>query len=757
MRDVHVEHLYQEFSHASRKGTFIRAHDLARFLAKPVPKSSIVQATVEAGGIRKPRGDECPEEFVPVSFLKDHRPEVFGLAPKKVTRPDKAAAKAGRKFEQERVAKCGLHKHLSEKSLGDAIRARVRAVSEATNLAGIMLLDIVLRNMDRGTRVPDFTQIFCRQVMLRDMENPHVRESVAECFTGFAPVERFMGDGQLYTSAALAMEVNFRNSIVFSFEQKQKRYVREWCSKAPQARGESWPIVKAINNWGTPERLTEEGARFAASEREALGNPPAVAATWLSSNVETVLRTYRRWLVFLESHDAKLFSLTPYWGIRSHFIKLDTDAMYGLMKSEGLYRGNLAAFKEDAVTQFESVFKLSGLLSKKWTFSRMVETDGVALCVHFKRPKSDEELVSMEAAEAKRARNNVVASEKRATRARSPERVEAEFAAAKAAKAEAARVRANQRAKEARQRKKLGIPEPEKPSKKEAPARPTGRPVLRDGDLSQDPGNNPNVTYTVHIVNGRKVKKRFTIGRYYTQSGVKRLQKRTGTWLRGVQRHQDTVDEVSLKTAVHASVRVHIRRYAAVHGALWDEKTKSRWARGRFDTYIRKPATLDKFFGEIKKAGPVVRSFYGGASCSSSIPGTKPAPKTLCLRRAKMAFPGTAMVDEYLTTQLCWMCLQRTQPVATWVNGRARSVRGLVYCDSSTCGCFRDRDFQGALNIMACGVGPRPPELARTEGHVRRTDRRFIPTPMRKQCALRRQPTRLRMSFPSVRSCPTIH
>lgn len=153
MRDVHVEHLYQEFSHASRKGTFIRAHDLARFLAKPVPKSSIVQATVEAGGIRKPRGDECPEEFVPVSFLKDHRPEVFGLAPKKVTRPDKAAAKAGRKFEQERVAKCGLHKHLSEKSLGDAIRARVRAVSEATNLAGLMLLDIVLRNIDRKSVV----------------------------------------------------------------------------------------------------------------------------------------------------------------------------------------------------------------------------------------------------------------------------------------------------------------------------------------------------------------------------------------------------------------------------------------------------------------------------------------------------------------------------------------------------------------------------------------------------------------------------
>jgi len=59
-------------------------------------------------------------------------------------------------------------------------------------------------------------------------------------------------------------------------------------------------------------------------------------------------------------------------------------------------------------------------------------------------------------------------------------------------------------------------------------------PVLADGALSHDPSNNPNVTYTVHIVAGKKIRRRFTIGRC-KDSGVKALQRHTAGWLEGVQ------------------------------------------------------------------------------------------------------------------------------------------------------------------------------------------------------------------------------
>jgi hypothetical protein len=345
----------------------------------------------------------------------------------------------------------------------------------------------------------------------------------------------------------------------------------------------------------------------------------------------------------------------------------------------------------------------------------MLETDGVGLCAHFKRSKTLDELREDERHKGEAAKSKLATADRKAARERSPERVKQERNA-KRAKTVAEKKAAKAAAVE------KGV---ERPENTQAP----------DGLLSQDPGVNPNVTYTVHIVNGRKVRRRFTIGRWYKESGVTRLQKLTTGWLKGIQREQATLDEISLKTADHSNVRAHVRRYALVHRRLWDEKTKLRWSRGRFDTYVRKPASLDKFFNEIKADGPVTRNLYGDAQCASSIPGCKPAPRSLCRRRAAMAFGGEEAVDEYLTTQCCWKCGARTQPVAVEAtdeeraNGRRRrTVRGLVFCDSRTCGHFTNRDFQGAMNIMACGVGPRPAHLARTVQGVRRTDVRLTTT-----------------------------
>ena len=97
-----------------------------------------------------------------------------------------------------------------------------------------------------------------------------------------------------------------------------------------------------------------------------------------------------------------------------------------------------------------------------------------------------------------------------------------------------------------------------------------------------------------------------------------------------------------------------------------------------------------------------------------------------------MAFGGEEAVDEHLTTQCCWKCGARCQPVAYSATGVGaawrprRGVRGLVFCDFRTCGYFSNRDFQGALNIMVCGVGPRPQHMARTAVGVKRTDYRLL-------------------------------
>ena len=151
-------------------------------------------------------------------------------------------------------------------------------------------------------------------------------------------------------------------------------------------------------------------------------------------------------------------------------------------------------------------------------------------------------------------------------------------------------------------------------------------------------------------------------------------------------------------------------------------------------------SSLEARLQQVRRDGGVKRSFYGDARYSSSIRGCTPVPKDDFFKRTKLAFPNTELVDEFMTTQCCWKCGARSQPVASVVDGRRRRVRGLVYCDSSTCGYLTNRDFQGALNIMACGKGPRPKQLGRTPvvGH-KRTDVHIVTTAAR-ECVPRRPP-----------------
>ena len=60
---------------------------------------------------------------------------------------------------------------------------------------------------------------------------------------------------------------------------------------------------------------------------------------------------------------------------------------------------------------------------------------------------------------------------------------------------------------------------------------------------------------------------------------------------------------------------------------------------------------------------------------------------------------------------------------------KTRRTRGLVFCDSRTCGCLINRDFQGSYNIGLCGaLHPRPKQMDRqTATGTQRRDAFVIP------------------------------
>ena len=628
-------------------------------------------------------------------------------------RPDKRDALLERENEQERAVPCGLASRIRDPGirakLVPEIERRVAQISKAKHAAGIILNDILIQCCATGgPSLPEIDQTFMRRLLLRDGANcPIIRGACSRYSCLPAPV-RFQGDGQPYSSTAKEMLTSFKNILTEAFEARQKSTVKHFVRLNPECKGETWKIIKRINGWGLQEEMCDKARSYADHERSVMGIQHSVSKRWLECNPKTVLRAYVRWLNYREATGGKTFSVGPTFDVRAHHVTFDTRAMYGLFKSTGIVTCNEDTFRGLASEQIESIFRTSGLVGSSWHFNNNITTNGVVACFHFKRRKSSVEIQrSQDAKLQKRAL-------KEAACARSKWRK---------AKPEAARAETNA--------KRSATLAEKKTRRKDPPLEPfdsSEAPELLSGTLSEDPGNSPNITYTVHSVAGKLFRRRFTIGRWYTESGVKEHQKNAARWVQSIQVEQAYVDAISIKTASRGQLLEHAQRFAEVGPAIWSEKLGRRWARGRFNISIGKPKSIDSFYRQVGSDGPVQRHFYGAAKWSH-IKGCAVAPNNMIRQRSKMAFQGRQVcVDEHLTTQCCWKCQARTRPVERVSHGKTRKVRGLVFCDSKTCGFFlTNRDFQGAYNIGVCGQGPRPTRLTRQAPGKRRLDAMSLP------------------------------
>jgi hypothetical protein len=528
-----------------------------------------------------------------------------------------------------------------------------------------------------------------------------------------------------------------------------------------------------------PTDAVDGEAEFVAQERAFLGNPTGeMSKAWLRENVNTVLRTYHRWLTLFARLELKRFPLTPFFKIKRHFINIDSKVIRTIMSSKGYLKRvwpdttrTVKKNGEDVLVPHISddlvwslAFDFSSLTTSKWKFSRMLDVDGVCGCVHFKTKKSDAELAAMERKKADIAAATEAKAARKLFQAEHPEKAEAELKAKrKAAAAARAAVKTEKRevATAATEAKGLGHPA----STEYEP------PDLREGESSSDPGTNPNVLYTVYKKDGKIKRANLTIGQYYTDSGVRSVKKQAEKLMKQIHAEQTYVDEVSHRSPTLYAFTMHIERYLQVYDVLWKQKLRRVWARGRFRTYIGKPMAQDAYYRKLKADGAGIRKAYiGGGRWSPSQKGRETGPVDLVSRRfrryhskvVKRPFvkadssvgvvceveSHAVTVDEHLTSQCCWKCGCRTRPVyervehdvetremnrregEVWKNDKM--VRGLRFCDSKSCGCLIDRDFQGAMNILACGMAEeegrdRPHHLTRESRATKRTDKFFLP------------------------------
>jgi hypothetical protein len=330
-------------------------------------------------------------------------------------RPDVLQRLKDRKGKQERVVKCSLQGRLTEKKLMPEIQQWVSTISKITNKGSIVFNRLLLHCLNAKKQLPDLTdqtlylQCFNIGVGRVVKSIPELEETWNSCFKDFPKLEKCRGDTQAYVYASKQYMTNFKNSLIYAFDGRQKAFIRHWCQRNSLTKEDSYAIRCAINQWGCKGEVPESATSFIEEQRTLLRTKDlkeGITHTWLGANMTNIVHYFYSILKYNEQfEDTRRFTLAPVSRIKRHFLTIDTTVLYEMMKNQKLTESTKEVFQELKASQFESVFRIKGLCNKA-EFSHIVETDGISACFHFKVPKREVETGNRQ---LKKSNNRVIA------------------------------------------------------------------------------------------------------------------------------------------------------------------------------------------------------------------------------------------------------------------------------------------------------------------------------------------------------------
>lgn len=310
-------------------------------------------------------------------------------------RPDRTEALKQRKLLQETVVKVSLPGHLKEPCLYPVLQKWVSIASQTMNRGSLVFNRLLLYCLENKLPVPDLNdQVVynqCFKVGIRTLEKDtgpiqHVWDTY---FPTFPVHETLTGDGQMYTYTSKAYMTNFKNSLKFCFEVRQKWYIRAWIRQNGLELTGYHPIRCAVNGWICQTPPPPEALQFIEEQRLLLGLAPetSIDLQWIQANPSAVLYYYYHILRYLEQiPDSRRFSLAPLHQISSHALTIDTHILYYMLRSIGILEGiSKKEFTADRESYFKTVFDYDKLSTGQFSF--LVQTDGVSIGFHFLRPK----------------------------------------------------------------------------------------------------------------------------------------------------------------------------------------------------------------------------------------------------------------------------------------------------------------------------------------------------------------------------------
>jgi len=334
-------------------------------------------------------------------------------------RPDRAKKLKERKDLSETVVKCCLKKLLrsNKDSILEAIKGRVESCSKRMYL-GSLIMNLLLKETFDGVPDPELANhpvpvfldhSFIRQAMVGTdgAIDPipslvTVLERHPNIKTLQDSIPRHDADRNIYSSASLKLLTNIKNHLVLNLLRVMKRilYSDDFKRQLQEAELPVKETVRAmlydLNGWKSTDDMVKllEGVPFNIKEslsiqKAILGSEPLNKAWYKAEeNKYRILRYFVYANRFFESTKDKLFNLIPITSVRSHFVTIDTHSLHGIAKEAKLVKVSGTEFVKLGQEHWGSILDYGKVIGKNKIFTGTIETDGIAVCVHFQKPKA---------------------------------------------------------------------------------------------------------------------------------------------------------------------------------------------------------------------------------------------------------------------------------------------------------------------------------------------------------------------------------
>ena len=319
-------------------------------------------------------------------------------------RPDRKEKYKERKTVSETVVKCTLRRLLQgDKSKAiQAINKRVWECSRRTHSASVAL-NLLVRKLFHGhdvkdVQVPEFwDQTFIRQLMLGVEDALQPNPDVVKLFKdhpNLVPQHgRSQGDRNIYSFAAIKFSTNVKNHMILNFPKVLKRYLYTKLTK--ESAVEALYIVNGWTGFKPDEKKPKDHDLIEGVVKELrdvleLEESDKIDKSWFKAkaNLQKMMRLFVFVNRYLENVDEKLFNVLPISRIKAHYITIDTFGMKGILKETGYLGKKNNSLDTDLWNSFLDTSQLQGSNN---TFTGTIDTDGLIVNIHFKRPKQQKE------------------------------------------------------------------------------------------------------------------------------------------------------------------------------------------------------------------------------------------------------------------------------------------------------------------------------------------------------------------------------